>query len=124
MWFLCLLVTKKGDLLCRRGAIDVYNYKRFRSPGVPFQPKDMQIDSIVFAEGKRVYHAGDTDFIPEMWRMRDIDVTFLPIIGRATIELGEVVEAVIALHLKVGISMYSRDADADEFMTRLRSDRM
>ncbi|MCK5402834.1 hypothetical protein KAI60_01860 [Candidatus Bathyarchaeota archaeon] len=59
-------MTKKGDPLYRGGAIDVYNCKRSGSPGVPFQPKGMQIGSIVFAEGKRVYHAGDTDFIPEM----------------------------------------------------------
>ena len=110
--------------MCRGEAIDVHNYKRFRSPGVPFQPKGMQIGSIVFAEGKRVYHAEDTDFIPEMWRMRDIEVAFLPIIGLATIDLGEVVEAAIVLHLKIGISMHSRDVNADEFMTRLRSNRM
>ena len=124
MWFLCLSVTKKGDPLCRGGAIDVYKYKRFRSPGFPFQPKGMQIGSIVFAEGKRVYHAEDTDFILEMWRMRDIDVAFLPIIGWTTIDLGEVVEAAIALYLKVGISMHSRDVDAEEFKdaVEIRSD--
>lgn len=110
--------------MCRGGVIDVYNYKRSGSPGVPFQSKGMQIGYIVFAEGKHVYHAGDTDFILEMWRMRDIDVAFLPIIGWTTIELGEVVEAAIALYLKIGISMHSYDAYAAEFKdaVEIRSD--
>lgn len=56
--------------------------------------------------------------------MRDIDVAFLPIIGWTTIELGEVVEAAIALYLKIGISMHSYDTYAAEFKdaVEIRSD--
>jgi L-ascorbate metabolism protein UlaG (beta-lactamase superfamily) len=102
-------------------AVASYNYKRFRSPGVPFHPKGMQIGFIVSAEGKRVYHAGDTDFIPEMRDIRDLDVALLPIMGRATMDLNEAVEAALALHPKIVIPMHRRGASAEEFKDKVEA---
>jgi L-ascorbate metabolism protein UlaG (beta-lactamase superfamily) len=102
-------------------AVEAYNYKRFRSPDVPFHPKGTQIGFIVSAEGQRIYHAGDTDFIPEMREMRDIDVALLPIMGRATMDLDEAVEAAIALHPKLAIPMHRRGASAEEFKDKVEA---
>jgi L-ascorbate metabolism protein UlaG (beta-lactamase superfamily) len=102
-------------------AVASYNYKRFRSPGIPFHPKGTQIGFIVSAEGKRIYHAGDTDFIPEMLEMRDIDVALLPIMGRATMDLEEAVEATIALHPKFVIPMHRHGASAEEFKDKVEA---
>ena len=37
-------------------AVEAYNFKRLRSPGVPFHPKGTQVGFVISAEGKRVYH--------------------------------------------------------------------
>jgi L-ascorbate metabolism protein UlaG (beta-lactamase superfamily) len=102
-------------------AVASYNYKRFRSPGVPFHPKGMQIGFIVSAEGKRVYHAGDTDFIPEMRNIKGIDIALLPIMGRATMDLNEAVEAALSLHPKIVIPMHRRGANAEEFKDKVEA---
>ena len=39
-------------------AVEAYNFKRFRSPGVPYHPKGTQIGFVIEAEGKRVYTLG------------------------------------------------------------------
>ncbi|MFW9931838.1 MAG: MBL fold metallo-hydrolase, partial [Candidatus Thorarchaeota archaeon] len=54
-------------------AVEAYNIKRFRSPGEPFHPKGLGVGYIITIEGKRIYHAGDTDLIPEMELMGEID---------------------------------------------------
>ena len=45
-------------------AVEAYNVKRFRKPGEPFHPKGFGVGYILTVEGKRIYHAGDTDLIP------------------------------------------------------------
>lgn len=102
-------------------AVEAYNYKRFRSPGNPFHPKGTQIGFIISADGKRVYHAGDTDFIPEMKEVHDIDVALLPIMGRATMDVDEAVEAAVAIHPKIAIPMHRRGASAEEFKEKVET---
>jgi len=89
-------------------AVESYNIKRFRSPGVPFHPKNTQVGFIVEAEGKRVYHAGDTDFLPFMKNMENIDVALLPIMGRVTMDIDEAVEAALAIKPKVVVPMHRK----------------
>ena len=103
-------------------AVEAYNFKRFRSPGVPFHPKGTQIGFVISADAKRVYHAGDSDFIPEMRRMKDIDIALLPIMGRATMDLEEAVEAAIVINPKFAIPMHRRGASAEEFKNRVETE--
>jgi len=102
-------------------ATEAYNYKRFRSPGVPFHPKDTQIGFIISAEGKRVYHAGDTDFLPSMKKIENIDVALLPIMGLATMDLEEAVEAAVTIHPKIAVPMHRRGASAEEFKRKVEA---
>jgi len=102
-------------------AVEAYNFKRFRSPGVPYHPKGTQIGFVIEAEGKRVYHAGDTDFIPSMKELKDIDVALLPIMGRATMDLDEAVEAAIAINPKIAIPMHRRGMSAEEFKAKVEA---
>ncbi|UCE44392.1 MAG: MBL fold metallo-hydrolase, partial [Candidatus Bathyarchaeota archaeon] len=102
-------------------AVEAYNFKRFRSPGVPFHPKGTQVGFVISAEGKRVYHAGDSDFIPEMEEMNDIDIALLPIMGRATMDLEEAVEAAVAIRPKMAIPMHRRGASAEEFKRKVET---
>jgi len=102
-------------------AVEAYNDHRFRSAGVPYHPKGTGIGFIISAEGKRIYHAGDTDFIPSMMNLRDIDIALLPIMGRATMDVDEAVEAAIAIHPKAVLAMHRREANAEEFRLKLEA---
>jgi L-ascorbate metabolism protein UlaG (beta-lactamase superfamily) len=69
-------------------SVPAYNVTRFRSPGKPFHPKGFGCGYLITAEGKTVYHAGDTDRIPEMSGLRP-DVALLPVGGTFTMDLEE-----------------------------------
>lgn len=102
-------------------AVEAYNDHHFRSPGIPYHAKETGIGFIISAEGKHIYHAGDTDFIPSMRNLGDIDVALLPIMGRATMDIDEAVEATVAIRPKAVLAMHRREASAEEFKTKLEA---
>ena len=59
-------------------AVPAYNIKHMRSPGVPFHPKGRGNGYVLTFGDVRVYVAGDTENIPEMADLKNIDVAFLP----------------------------------------------
>ena len=72
---------------------------------------------VITIEGKTIYHAGDTDFIPEMRELGRIDVALLPIVGKSTMDIKEAVQAVIAIKptLVIPMHMHHLKADPQEF---------
>jgi len=96
-------------------AVEAYNYKRFKSPGIPHHPKGYGVGYFITAEGKTIYHAGDTDFIPEMRKLGRVDVALLPSGGTYTMDNAEAAEAAIAINPRVVIPMHRRDTDPEEF---------
>ncbi|MFX0086629.1 MAG: MBL fold metallo-hydrolase [Candidatus Hodarchaeota archaeon] len=86
--------------------VPAYNINKFRSPGVPFHPKEEQhIGVIINLEGARVYHTGDTDHIPEMADFV-VDVALLPVSGTYVMTAEEAIEAVHTLNPKLVIPMH------------------
>ncbi len=59
-------------------AVPAYNLVHMRSEGVPFHPKGAGNGYVVTFGDKRVYIAGDTENIPEMKELKNIDIAFLP----------------------------------------------
>jgi L-ascorbate metabolism protein UlaG (beta-lactamase superfamily) len=59
--------------------VPAYNMVRERSPGVKFHPKGEGNGYIIAFADKRVYIAGDTECIPEMKELENIDIAFIPI---------------------------------------------
>jgi L-ascorbate metabolism protein UlaG (beta-lactamase superfamily) len=102
-------------------AVEAYNFKRFRSPGVPYHPQGIGIGFVIEADGKRVYHVGDSDLIPEMEALKNIDVALLPIMGRAVMDLDEGVEAAIAIEPKVAVPVHRRWISAEEFKEKVEA---
>ncbi len=48
-------------------AVPAYNTNKFRAPGEVFHPRSAgYVGYVVELDGRRIYHAGDTDAIPEM----------------------------------------------------------
>lgn len=102
-------------------AVEAYNNKRFKSPGNPFHPKGSGVGYVISAEGKIVYHAGDTDFIPEMKQLGHVDVALLPSGGTYTMDGAEATEAALAIHPKIAIPMHRWDTDPEEFRKKVEA---
>jgi L-ascorbate metabolism protein UlaG (beta-lactamase superfamily) len=101
--------------------VPAYNVNKFRAPGVVFHPKEMgYVGYVIEIDKIRIYHAGDTDFIPEMNNLERIDIAMLPIGGTYTMNVEEAVEAVRTIKPKYTIPMHygsivGSEKDAEKF---------
>ncbi|PIN77680.1 Zn-dependent hydrolase [Candidatus Woesearchaeota archaeon CG10_big_fil_rev_8_21_14_0_10_34_8] len=88
-------------------AIPAYNVNKFRAEGIVFHPKDNAwVGIVIELGGKKVYHSGDTDKIPEMAELQDIDIALMAVGGKYTMDVQEAVEAVLMFHPKKAIPMH------------------
>ncbi len=87
-------------------AVHAYNVNKFREPGKPFHPKGFGIGYVLTAGSKRIYHAGDTDFIPEMRGLKNIDIALLPVSGTYVMTPEEAAEAAKTIRPKMAIPMH------------------
>lgn len=100
--------------------VPAYNLNKFREPGRPFHPKEEgKVGFIVSVNGVRVYHAGDTDPIPEMKSVKT-DVALLPVSGTYVMTPDEAAEATRMIKPKLAIPMHygaivGSESDADKF---------
>jgi L-ascorbate metabolism protein UlaG (beta-lactamase superfamily) len=102
-------------------AVEAYNIKRFRSPGKPFHPKGFGVGYLIMAEGKTIYHAGDTDFIPEMKQLGHVDLALLPSGGTYTMDNIEAAEAALAINPNIVMPMHRWDTDPEEFKKKVEA---
>jgi L-ascorbate metabolism protein UlaG (beta-lactamase superfamily) len=102
-------------------AVEAYNIKRFRTPGNPFHPKGFGVGYLVTVGGKTIYHAGDTDFVPEMRQLSRVDVALLPSGSTYTMDNAEAAEAAVAINPKVVIPMHRWDTDPEEFKRKVEA---
>lgn len=102
-------------------AVEAYNVKRFKSPGKPFHPKGYGVGYVIKAEGKTIYHAGDTDFIPEMKGLKSIDLALLPTGDKYTMDNVEAAEATVAIKPKIAMAMHTWENDRNEFKTKVEA---
>lgn len=113
------IALKPGEVTNIEGvlieAVEAYNFKRFRSPGTPFHPKGIGVGYLITAEGKTIYHAGDTDFIEEMKELKNIDLMLVPSGGTYTMDNPEAAEATIAVNPKKAVPMHIWDTSPAEF---------
>ncbi|MHA1758653.1 MAG: MBL fold metallo-hydrolase [Promethearchaeota archaeon] len=105
---------KPGD------TIDIENIKieavRAYNPEKHFHPKSNNwLGYIINGENYRIYHAGDTDRIPEMKELKDIDFALLPVGDTYTMGFGEAIDAAKDIMPKRLIPMHSWDKDLNQF---------
>lgn len=103
-------------------AIEAYNIKRFRSPGTPYHPKGYGVGYLITVEGKTIYHAGDTDFIPEMRQLGHLDVALLPTGDTYTMDNVEAAEAAIVINPKIVVPMHCWSTKREVFKERVEAD--
>ncbi len=101
-------------------AVPAYNLDKFRRPGEVFHPPAAGgLGYIVELDGRRIYHAGDSDAIPEMGDVR-CDVALLPVSGTYVMTAEEAAEACRMISAAVVVPMHFGDivgtaADAARF---------
>ncbi len=75
-----------------------------------FHPKDNDwIGYIININGKRIYHAGDTDKIQEMSNLNDIDIALLPISGTYVMTAEEAADATKQFNPKTAVPIHYGD---------------
>jgi L-ascorbate metabolism protein UlaG (beta-lactamase superfamily) len=93
-------------------AVPAYNVNKFRSPGVPFHPKTPAdvagAGFVLTVDGERLYHAGDTDHVPEMADLASlrIDIALLPVSGTYVMTADEAAAAARAIRPRVAVPMH------------------
>ena len=99
------IVMHNGDKQTLAGipveAVPAYNMVHKRPSGDPFHPKGSGNGYILTIGGKRIYIAGDTENIPEMKSLKDIDIAFLPMNLPYTMTPEMVADAAKAFHPRI-----------------------
>jgi len=117
--------VKPGDKVTINGveveAVEAYNIKRFKPSGKPWHPKGYGVGYLITAEGRTIYHAGDTDFIPEMRQLKNIDLALLPTGDKYTMDNVEAAEAAKAIGPRVTMAMHTWDADREGFKKKVEA---
>jgi L-ascorbate metabolism protein UlaG (beta-lactamase superfamily) len=100
-------------------AIPAYNLKRGPGPGKLFHDKGRGNGYVLSYGGKRFYFSGDTEGIPEMRALKNIDVAFVCMNLPYTMPPEEAADAVKAFHPKVVIPYHYRGSDLAVFKKAL-----
>jgi len=107
-----------GDIKIK--SVDAYNTEQGSSTR-KVHHKGYGVGYLIGTGTNTIYHAGDTDFMPEMREFGDVDMAFLPIGGTYTMDIKEAVEAAIAIKPKVVIPMHRSKADPQEFREKVEA---
>jgi len=115
-------VVKAGDVLTEKGVtikvVPAYNVRPERQR---FHPKNYGgVGYLITLEGKTIYHPGDTDLIPEMDNLGQVDIALLPVSGTYVMDAQEAAEAVKRIKPTHVIPMHygsivGSKADAEKF---------
>jgi L-ascorbate metabolism protein UlaG (beta-lactamase superfamily) len=105
-------------------AVAAYNTSKRDQFGNAFHPPEAGLVGYELnVRGERLYHAGDTDVIPEMDAVAGVDVALLPVSGRYVMTAGEAAEAARRIQPRLAVPMHWGEhigtrADAERFAER------
>ncbi len=116
--------VKPGDKINVKGieieAVPAYNTNK------KFHPKENNwVGYIINIKGTKIYHAGDTDKIPEMKDFKNIDIALLPVSGTYVMTAEEAAEAATIINPKIAVPMHygsivGSEKDAKKFADLLK----
>ena len=115
-----LVAMKEGDTASQKG-IEVKAVAGYNS----FHPRGFNQGYVFKVGDQTIFHAGDTDRVPEWAHLGPIDVALLPIGGTYTMAEEEAAEAVRMIRPKVTIPMhygYATGGDPQKFASLVGSD--
>lgn len=102
-------------------AVHAYNVTRMRSPGKPYHPKGDGVGYLITINDKTIYHAGDTDLIPEMKELGQVDLALLPTGDTYTMDNREAAEAALLIKPRVAVSMHRWDTNPETFKSHIEA---
>jgi len=121
------LVMKNGDVRTVDGlkieAVPAYNIVHKRPDGDPFHPKGNGNGYVVTFGKQRVYIAGDTENIPEMKDLKQIDIAFLPMNLPYTMTPEMVADAARVFAPKILYPYHYGQTDPNELVKLLADDK-
>ena len=87
-----------------------------------FHPKGRDNGYILTIDGLRIYIAGDTEDIPEMSEIKDIDIAFLPCNQPYTMTVDQLVRAAKIIRPKVLFPYHYSNTDLSDLPNRLKKE--
>ncbi len=117
-------IIKPGDVIARNditiAAVDAYNTPTGNSTRKSHHKGD-GVGYILTVDKKKIYHAGDTDFIPEMKKLGSVDIALLPIGGTFTMDIQEALKAAMVIKPEIVVPMHISKAAPQEFKDRVKA---
>ena len=118
------LILKNGETRTVRGitvtAVPAYNLVHHRDNGEPFHPRGVGNGYLLDFGDTRLYVAGDTENIPEMAALKDVDIAFLPMNLPYTMTPEMVADAARSLRPRLLYPYHYGDTDPQRLVELLR----
>jgi len=118
------IVMRNGDISVVQGlsieAVPAYNLIHTRESGDPFHPCGQGNGYIITIGDKRVYVAGDSENTPEMMKLSDIDIAFLPMNLPYTMTPEMVASAATAIKPRILYPYHFGSTDTSELVELLK----
>ena len=100
---------------------EAYNKKKGKAKLM--HKRGVGVGYVITIEDKTIYHAGDTDLVPELEHLKNIDVALLPIGERGfTMGLSDAVKAAKKINPRVVIPMHRFESDVNEYKKMVESE--
>jgi L-ascorbate metabolism protein UlaG (beta-lactamase superfamily) len=121
------IVMRNGDRQTVSGisveAVPAYNLIHKRPSGDPFHPKGSGNGYILSFGGTRLYVAGDTENIPEMKALKEIDIAFLPMNLPYTMTPEMVADAAKSFRPRILYPYHYGDTDTKNLVDLLKAEK-
>lgn len=102
-------------------AIPAYNIQHTRPNGKPYHPKGMGNAYILTLGGKRILIGGDTENVPEIKALKNIDFAFLPMNLPYTMTPEMVADIALAIEPEILYPYHYGNTDTQELVELLKS---
>jgi len=120
------IVMKNGDVQTIQGirieAMPAYNLVHKRDNGEPFHVKGTCNGYIITFGNKKVYVAGDTENVPEMKTLKEIDIAFLPMNLPYTMTPEMVADAVKAFKPEIFYPYHYGETDISKIVDLIKDE--
>jgi L-ascorbate metabolism protein UlaG (beta-lactamase superfamily) len=118
------MVMQNGDKMTIDGltieAVPAYNIVGKRENGQPYHPKGSGNGYIITFGDKRIYVAGDTENIPEMKTLKNVDIAFLPMNLPYTMTPEMVADAAKMIEPKILYPYHTGDTDVAKLTSLMK----
>ena len=115
---------KNGDALQLEPDIKLEAVPAYNTPGRDkFHPKGRDNGYILTLGGTRIYIAGDTEDIPELKQVKDIDIAFLPVNQPYTMTPEQAIRATRIIRPRILYPYHYGDTDINKVKDGLKDDK-